>query len=207
MIVFLPGFSARLTGQGRIGFRQYGRAIELADGYALKVGGEAVEGSLELCESMGSVRIEGPGGGWDVAPIRLVGAARYVDVARTAAVAERAAEADAATDAALDGEADVAIDTLVQLWVRDPEAVRRAARRIARTYDRDLRPQFESLGVQLGRELAPQLQRLTNRAGRDLTPEFQRLGAALGASIIQSLGEPPESGSNPPKMLKQQPKN
>ncbi|MFI5280347.1 MAG: M56 family metallopeptidase [Gemmatimonadales bacterium] len=226
MIVFLPGFSARLTGQGRIGFRQYGRAIVLADGYTLKVGGEAVTGSMDLCESMGSVRIEGPGGGWDVAPVRLVGAPRYVDGARTAAVAERAAEeavrataesltaehiaeldaaraqADAATDAALDGEVDVAIDTLVQMWVRDPDAVRRAARRIARTYDRDLRPQFESLGVQLGRELAPQLQRLTNRAGRDLTPEFQRMGAAIGASIVQSLGDLRDDDSIAPKRTK-----
>ena len=232
MIVFLPGFSARLTGQGRIGFRQYGRAIVLADGYTLKVGGEAVTGSMDLCESLGRVRIEGPGGGWDIAPMRLVGAERYADSERTLADdAERAAddavraaaegltaehlealeaaqrEADAATDAALDGEVDAAIDTLVQLWVRDPEAVRRAARRIARNYDRDLRPQFESLGVQLGRELAPELQRLTDRVGRDLTPEFQRMGAALGASILQSLTEPPDDSQNPPKRMKLPTKN
>ncbi|MFI5214802.1 MAG: hypothetical protein ACHQU8_09725, partial [Gemmatimonadales bacterium] len=231
MIVFLPGFSARLTGQGRIGFRQYGRAMVLADGYTLRVGGEAVTGSLDLCESEGSVRIEGPGGGWDVVPIRLAGAPRYVDLGRTAAIAGRATEeavraaagdltaehiealvearteADAATDAALDGEVDAAIDTLVQLWVRDPNAVRRAAKRIARTYDRDLRPQFESLGVQLGRELAPQLQRLTNRAGRDLTPEFERMGAALGASIVQSLGDLSDDGPSSPKRQKLPSKN
>ena len=227
MIVFLPGFSARLSGQGRIGFRQYGRAIVLADGYALRVGGQVVTGSQDLCESLGPVRIEGPGGGWDVMPVRLAGAPRYVDLATAATVAGRATEqatraavagltaehiealaaaarteADAATDAALDGEADAAIDTLVQLWVRDPDAVRRAAKRIARSYDRDLRPQFESLGVQLGRELAPQLQRLTDRAGRDLMPEFERMGAALGASIVQSLGDLPNDGSISPKQMK-----
>jgi hypothetical protein len=230
MIVFLPGFSARLSGQGRIGFRQYGRAIVLADGYTLKVRGQAVTGSLDLCESLGPARIEGPGGGWDVVPVRLLGAPRYADSGRIAELAGRAAEeairetaeslaaahiealeasrseADAATDAALDGEVDAAIDTLVQLWVRDPDAVRRAAKRIARTYDRDLRPQFESLGVQLGRELAPQLQRLTNRAGRDLTPEFERMGAALGVSIIQSLGELPADGPNSSKRPKLQEK-
>ncbi len=226
MIVFLPGFSARLTGQGRIGFRQYGRAIVLADGYTLKVAGESVSGSQELCESIGPVRIEGPGGAWDIVPVRLIGAPRYADSGRAAAYAGRATEAavraaaeglraeriealaearteaDAATDAALGGEVDAAIDTLVQLWVRDPDAVRRAARRIARTYDRDLRPQFESLGVQLGRELAPQLQRLTDRAGRDLAPEFERMGAALGASIVQSLGDLPDEGPNAPKRIK-----
>ncbi len=188
-------------------------------------------GSRELCESLGAVRIEGEGGGWDVAPVRVEGAPRFVDSDRTTYLADRATEAavrsaarellnrdidgaleaqreaEAATDAALGGEVDAAIDTLVQLWIRDPDAVRRAARRIARTYDRELRPQFESLGVQLGRELAPQLQRLTNRAGRDLAPEFARLGAALGASIVQSLGDLPEGGANPTKRAKQLPKN
>ncbi len=229
MIVFLPGFSARLSGQGRIGFRQYGRAIVLADGYSLRVGGEAVTGSLDLSESMGPFRIDGPDGGWDIVPVRLAGAPRYFDSGAAAALAGRATEeavraaaqgltaehietaaqteADAATDAALDGEVDAAIDTLVQLWVRDPDAVRRAARRIARTYDRDLRPQFESLGVQLGRKLAPQLQRLTNRAGRDLTPEFQRMGAALGASIVESLGNFSDDGPSSPKRMKLPTKN
>jgi len=116
---------------------------------------------------------------------------------------ERAAD----TDAALDGQADAAIDTLVQLWVRDPDAVRRAARRIARTYDRDLRPQFESLGVEVGRQLAPQLQRLTDRVGRDLSPEFARLGAELGASIVGSLIEPPPSPSVGDRRDKRHPKN
>lgn len=116
---------------------------------------------------------------------------------------ERAAD----TDAALDGEADAAIDTLVQLWVRDPGAVRRAARRIARSYDRELRPQFESLGVEVGRQLAPQLQRLTDRVGRDLAPEFARLGAELGASIVGSLVEPPPAPGAGDARGKRQPKN
>jgi len=116
-------------------------------------------------------------------------------------------EHDADTDAALDGQADAAIDTLVQLWVRDPESVRRAARRIARTYDRELRPQFESLGVEMGRQLAPQLQRLTDRVGRDLSPEFARLGAELGASIIGSLVEPPPAPGAGDRQGKRQPKD
>jgi hypothetical protein len=220
MIEFLPGFSARFTGQGRLGFRQYGRAIVLADGYRLIVAGRPVQGPVDLCESMGPFRIEGPSGGWDIEPMRVVGAPRYADSGRAedfatattraalraasagiaaerAALAEAEAENDAATDAALGGEADAAIDTLVQLWVRDPEAVRRAAHRIARNYDQQLRPQFESLGVQLGRDLAPQLQRLTDHVGRDLAPEFARLGAALGATIVQSLDELPVSPSAP----------
>jgi len=122
-------------------------------------------------------------------------------------VAGNELEHAADTDAALDGQADAAIDTLVQLWVRDPEAVRRAARRIARTYDRELRPQFESLGVEVGRQLAPQLQRLTDRVGRDLSPEFARMGAELGASIIGSLIEPPPAPSAADRQGKRQPKS
>lgn len=175
--------------------------------------------------------------GWDVEPIRRAGAPAFAyqhdyDAGRLGAEVRRAladaqaeirssisgdlsadirAEIDevagAEIDAALNGEADAAIDTLVQLWVRDPDAVRRAARRIARTYDRDLRPQFESLGVQVGRELAPQLERLTSRMGRDLGPEFARLGAALGASILSDLSASPEEGAGSGDYSRKKPKH
>ena len=210
LIVFAPGYSARLTGRGRLGFRQYGRAIAVPEGYVVTVGGSEVTDDRELCDGSGLVRIVGPDGAWDVVPERQPGALGYANarsrvvdadgdvseaIARAAeetraALRDAQTDVDTATDTALNGEVDAAIDTLVQLWVRDPEAVRRAARRIARTYDRDLRPEFESLGVQLGRELSPQLQRLSDRVGRDLAPEFARLGAELGASIVQSLADP-----------------
>jgi len=139
----------------------------------------------------------------DVRQVVRSAIATSMSVANSASGAVSQADVDAAMDAAFDGEADAAIDTLVQLFVRDPEAVRRAARRIARTYDRDLRPEFERMGVEMGRELAPQLQRLTDRVGRDLSPEFARLGAELGRSIVSALAEPDESGDGanvkPPK--------
>ena len=234
VLVFSSGFSARLRGQGRLGVRQWGRALELTDGYAFMIDGQTVGEDVELCgETVVRIIELGGSGAWELRPVpiepsrstltwrssqqrELSRAARDLDrasaelgaqVGRVTATAiqtasrqlERVAadlESDAATDQALGGEADAAIDTLLQLWIRDPETVRRAARRIVRTYDRDLRPQFESLGVEMGRELAPQLQRLTDRLGRrDLSPEFARLGAELGLSIVSALGESAESGA------------
>ena len=92
-------------------------------------------------------------------------------------------------EAELEAKVDGAIDTLLRAWARDPQAVRSAARRIARTYERELRPQFESLGIEVGRQLTPQLERLTTRVGRDLAPEFARLGAELGRTIVAALSD------------------
>lgn len=226
LIVFSPGYTARLSGHGRLGFRQWGRAIAIPEGYEIRINGRRGEEGFILCSDARVRLVEVDGdGAWDVRPVRQGGAvagapdhphdAAIFNVHRAADEAGRAAlsivqngnldyqlrraeatiEREASRDQAYGGEADAAIDTLLQLWVRDPEAVRRAARRIARTYDRDLRPQFESLGIEVGRELAPQLQRLTDRVGRDLAPEFARLGAELGLSIVSALGESPESGA------------
>lgn len=216
MIVLAAGYTVRLSGHGRLGFQQYGRAFTVPDGYEIRIGGRVIDEDQDLCPQTATlfiIQTDGEGdGAWEIAPVRRSDARGYDDrtVTATASVSASAsassspsesrfvlahADADAETDAALNGEADAAIDTLVQLWVRDPAAVRRAARRIARTYDRELRPQFESLGVQVGRELAPQLERLTNRVGRDLAPEFARLGAALGASILSDLAAGPDHGA------------
>jgi hypothetical protein len=232
-IVLASGYTAKMRGHGRLGFRQWGRAIAVPAGYEVWLDGQLADTDRELCTSQSLRLVETDGDGqWGLIPVRQPGARSYADAGRRdaerdlerevarltrnaedltlaslqlAAQGARAAgkelERAAETDAALGGEADAAIDTLVQLWVRDPEAVRRAARRIARTYDRELRPQFESLGVEVGRQLAPQLQRLTDRVGRDLSPEFARLGAELGASIVGSLVEPR------PARDKRQPKN
>jgi len=92
-------------------------------------------------------------------------------------------------EAELEAKVDGAIDTLLRAWARDQQAVRSAARRIARTYERELRPQFESLGIEVGRQLTPELERLTTRVGRNLAPEFARLGAELGRTIVAALSD------------------
>ena len=233
VLVFSSGYSAQLRGQGRLGVRQWGRALELTEGYYFVINGRTVSEDVELCGETVVRIVEADGdGAWEIAPVPVqaprstyswrssqqrdlsratrdlqrasaqlgteIGRATGAAVESASHQIERAVrdlERDAATDDALGGEAAAAIDPLLQLWIRDPETVRRAARRIARTYDRDLRPQFESLGVEVGRELAPQLQRLTDRIGRDLTPEFARLGAELGLSIVSALGESAEYGA------------
>lgn len=220
LIVLHAGYSARLSGRGRIGFRQWGRALVVPDAYTVMVGGEAVSADRDLCEEE-QLRIVDAAGrtAWVIEPVALRGAPAYS--ARTGHVERIVADAmqrvrvrhdslgapvdvngeggadvtgedgaDVTVDEAeLEAKVDGAIDTVLRAWARDPEAVRSAARRIARTYERELRPQFESLGIEVGRQLTPELERLTTRVGRDLAPEFARLGAELGRTIVAALGD------------------
>ncbi len=217
-IELAAGYTVRISGHGHIGFRRWGRAIVVPDEYEISVGGHEVQDDYVLADSTGSITVTSEdGAAWEIVPVRVSGTAlqsarrewpRQVagsvedpppppDGRLADADADLArSRADADVDAARSGDdSDAAIDSLVQRWVRDPEAVQRAARRIARTYDHDLRPQFESLGVQLGHEMTPQLERLTARAGHDLAPDFARLGAALGASILSELSADVEAGA------------
>ncbi len=211
-IELAAGYTVRISGHGHIGFRRWGRAIVVPDEYEISVGGHEVQDDYVLADSTRSITVTSEdGAAWEIVPVRVSGTA--MQSARrewSRELARRSledpppppdtwlADADADIDAAqarASEDSDAAIDSLVQRWVRDPEAVQRAARRIARTYDHDLRPQFESLGVQLGHEMTPQLERLTARAGHDLGPDFARLGAALGASILSELSADVEAGA------------
>ncbi len=224
LVILAPGYSARLAGRGRLGFRQWGRAFEVPDGWRVEVDGDVVRDRGDRCVDEASVRLIGPGGAWELTPVRVSGAPAYAEHGREldqlVASAMRRARAGARVKVHVDADHDVnvdhdvdldhdlnvnvdvdhdvnldldldvdaTIDSLVGLWERDPEAVQRAARRLARSYERELRPAFESLGVALGRELAaPELQRLSARVARDLGPEFARLGATLGQTILESL--------------------
>jgi hypothetical protein len=228
LIVLHAGYSAHLSGRGRIGFREWGRALAVPEGYRLVVDGEEVTDDRAVCEDQ-TVRLVDADGrtAWTIRPMAVPNAGKYAaelehdraiaeamgelsatarEAARARAHAEASAEAHAEAtadahaddwdvDVEVDGieiEAKVngALDTLIRAWARDPEAVREAARRIARTYERELRPQFESLGIEVGRELAPALERLTARLGRDLAPEFARLGSELGRTIVDALADP-----------------
>jgi len=216
LISLHAGWSVRLSGTGRIGFRQWGRAFVVPEGYRVMVNGQAVEDDRELCEEdeLVPIRLVGADGRWELTPVRTSGVPAYADHGRrledlVASALRRseqgadaqvrahvdthvdiAARADADLDHEVDVQLDAAIDSLVEIWSRDPAAARRVARRLARAFERDLRPQFESLGVALGRELAPQLERVTARTARDLAPEFERLGVSLANTILQSRDGP-----------------
>jgi len=191
LLVLSAGYSARLTGQGPLRFREWGREIRLPDGYTVTVGGLSIAGDRDVTTSQ-RVRIVAPDGSvaWTLDPVRVErrtdagvaeGGRRDDDWQRDAARRE--------SERAADAKLDAAIDTVVEAWARDPAAVRAAAARIAATFDRDLEPQFESLGVALGRDMAPRLERVSNRMDRDLSPEFARMGAELGRSIAAALGD------------------
>lgn len=176
-------YSARLTGAGRLGFRHWGRVLSISEGYFVTVNGERVADDLEVCTDQ-QVRIVAADGrvAWVLEPLALERReSRLARAPRGQAWASDTENAEAKLDAA--------IDTLVRAWARDPAAVRLAAARLARSFERELAPQFESLGVALGRELEPDLARITSRIGRDLAPEFARLGTELGRSLATAIIE------------------
>jgi beta-lactamase regulating signal transducer with metallopeptidase domain len=176
-------YSARLTGAGRLGFRHWGRVLSVSEGYFVTVNGARVADDLEVCTDQ-QVRIMAPDGrvAWVLEPLSLEGReSRLARAPRGQAWARDNEDAESKLDAA--------IDTLVRAWARDPAAVRLAAARLARSFERELAPQLESLGVALGRELEPDLARITSRIGRDLAPEFARLGTELGRSLASAIIE------------------
>lgn len=74
VISFRDGFAPRLTGQGHLGIRRGGRAIELGDGQRLRVNGREPSdaGVVEICET-DSVQIVGDDGRvlWRLEPVRV----------------------------------------------------------------------------------------------------------------------------------------
>lgn len=174
LIVLTEGYAVRLRGRGRIGFRSWGRMITVADGYRVEVGGAAVRHDMELCESHGTVRLVGPGGAaWELIPVQLPRhQRRALAVRRMRVDTVPAADVEAALgiDLALDGQLNVAIDTLVRIWAGNPEAVRRAALRLASSYEREMRPAIESLGVALLADLVPRFE----LAGRTVAKALRR---------------------------------
>lgn len=105
-------------------------------------------------------------------------------------------------DGAMEAQLDAAIDSIVEIWHRDPRAAERVARRMARQWEREFKPEFERLGIALGEELAPELARMTTSVARDYGPEFARLGAALGATILESLNEAVAEAAAAPRRVK-----
>jgi beta-lactamase regulating signal transducer with metallopeptidase domain len=218
LIVLHHGYGVRLRGSGRIGFRQWGRGLVVPEGHWVEVDGERVVSDLVVCEESQAIRIVGPGGevAWVLEPVRLEGAPDYREhdaytgyavreaVRRARLEAELAMaqlapvvpEVDADLGIVIDPDVDVEVkldavlDSLMDIWTRDQEAVQAAARRLARRYERELRTQFESLGVELGRTIAPELERSTSRISRDLGPALERMGAELGRTLLESLADP-----------------
>ncbi len=175
LLVFRSGFAPRITGQGRIGIRRGGRAIELMDDQQLTVNGRAVtdDGELPVRES-DTVRIVDARGAvvWSLEPVRLA-SGPWSPEAGTAAEVDRGDAAEVA--------ADVPDDEDSLGWtVGDLDAAELAAtsRDVAR------------LGIRLGRDIqaqiAPQvaqLQRAGIRLAADLAPRLAAMGERIAAGI------------------------
>jgi len=174
MLVFRSGFSARITGQGRLGIRRGGKALELMDGQQLTVNGRAVsDDDVAVCES-DTVRIVDERGAtvWSLEPVALA-------PGRAGATA-RAADRDDDDAAAVVTSDDDAMDT-VNVDVDDADVA-------------DVASEAAEAGIEMGRaiqaEVLPhvaKLQAVSAGLAADLAPRLAELGSRLGADIGSSV--------------------
>jgi beta-lactamase regulating signal transducer with metallopeptidase domain len=175
LLEFSSGFASRITGQGRIGIRRGGRAIELMDDQRLTVNGRPVadDEAVAVCE-MDTVRIVDEHGAtvWNLEPVRLT-----LEQSRAEVTAAAAAEADAAASAA--NALGESVDTLrVKLDDLDAAELAATSREVAR------------LGTRIGRDIRvriepqiAQIQQLSVRLATDLAPQLAEMGARIAADV------------------------
>ncbi len=182
LITFRAGFAPRITGQGRIGIRRGGRAIELMDDQQPTLNGRPVadDETVPVSES-DTLRIVDASGTtvWSLAPVRV-----SADESRAAA---SAATADDAQDESPDIEAvpDESMDTA---WSKagDLDAAELAAT------SRDLARLGDRLGRDIEAQLAPHIARLQSASMRiavEAAPQLAELGAQIGASVGAAIAE------------------
>jgi len=183
LLVFRTGFAPRITGQGRIGIRRGGRAIELMDDQQLTVNGRPVADDEAVAVSeRDTVRIVDGSGAtvWSLAPVRVAG-----DTSRWESSA--AAEAGRSTDIEPDVESlDEDGDTLrVQLDAADAADLAETAAEVGRLGER--------VGRTIEARVGPLAGTLGARVAADLAPRLADLGAAIaadvGTTLVQAFGD------------------
>jgi beta-lactamase regulating signal transducer with metallopeptidase domain len=181
LLVFRIGFAPRITGQGRIGIRRGGRAIELMDDQQLTVNGRPVADDEEVAVSeTDTVRIVDERGAtvWRLEPVRIAG-----DQARW--------ESSAAVEAGQTGDDDADVESLdedvdtirVKLDNADAEDLALAATEVGR------------LGNRLGRAIEARieplagLQKIGTRFAAELAPQLAEMGAGIAADVGTALAQ------------------
>jgi beta-lactamase regulating signal transducer with metallopeptidase domain len=184
LLVFRSGFAPRISGQGRIGIRRGGRAIELMDDQQLTVNGRRVDEDEEVavCES-DTLRIVDQRGQtvWSLEPVRLTAQQMRADAARATQDRDDGERADLGTRRLAElGQSD---DPGGELDGLDAEDLADASREVAR------------IGVRLGRDLRvrlvpqlAQLQQLGVTIASDLAPQMAELGASIAADMVPEIG-------------------
>ena len=172
VVTFRSGFAPRMTGQGRIGIRRGGRAVELMDDQHLTVNGAQVDEDedVAVCDT-DTLRIVDEDGRtvWSLEPVRVPA----VEGVRAGDSDDDWSDAAAVADSAASIVADLA----------DAGDVAASSRELARAGNR--------LGREIQAEIAPdvaQLQRLGERMATKVAPQIARLGVSLGVSIAAGIG-------------------
>jgi len=184
LLVFRSGFAARISGQGRIGIRRGGRAIELMDDQQLTVNGRPVSDDREIaiCECA-TVRIVDVHGAtiWSLEPVRLTPEQAR---AEASGAAEGRDEAEhAAIDAPqLDSIAQSADSLREELGDLDTAELTEASREVARA------------GIRLGRDISDrieprlaQVRQLSVALATDLAPKLAEMGERIAANLVPAL--------------------
>ena len=176
LLVFRSGFAPRITGQGRIGIRRGGRAIELMDDQQLTVNGRPVsdDGEVAICDCA-TVRIVDRHGAtvWSLDPVRITPGS-WSD--ESAAAADDQDDAAVATESP-DDDGDAVGVKLDGLDAADLATVSSDFARLGAGLSREIRAaivpqvaQLQNVGVRLATDLAPQLAEMGVRIAAGIGP-------------------------------------
>jgi beta-lactamase regulating signal transducer with metallopeptidase domain len=177
LLVFRSGFAPRISGQGRIGIRRGGRAIELMDDQRLTVNGRPVDDDEEVavCES-DTVRIVDLQGQtvWSLDPVRLAPEQLRAEASGAGASGDDEERAD--PDARrFDSVVRSAESVRGELSDLDTVELEEASREVARAGSR--------LGREIGMRIAPQVRQLGVTIAADLAPRLAEMGVTIAADI------------------------
>ena len=182
LIVFRSGFAPRITGQGRLGIRRGGRAIELMDDQQPTVNGRPVadDATVSVSES-DTLRIVDAEGStvWSLVPVRVA-----ADDSRAAASAAQSSD-DEDDSADMEDMPEESVDTA---WTRADDLD--AAELVADSRD------LARLGTRLGRDIAARIapdvariQTASVRAAAEMAPQLAELGEQIGATVGSAIAE------------------
>lgn len=210
VITFRDGFAPRLTGQGHLGIRRGGRAIELGDGQRLLVNGREPRDDrlVEVC-STDSVRIvDGDGRTvWRLEPVRveLERATGWAEAGSSSSETWSRAEAQVRDEAwargadrldSLDEELDSLGDRSDVLDTIDVEAVTKAAvllgEQVTHAVDVHVVPELvraQSAALRVSADVVPRLAEIGTRVAAEVVPALVR-GLCDGGLCDDSGGAP-----------------
>jgi beta-lactamase regulating signal transducer with metallopeptidase domain len=178
---FRAGYSARITGRGRLGIRRGGRTIELVDDQRLLVDGRPAGDGVVAVRGTDTVRIADASGRtiWTLTPVRVpagsgdaLGWSDREDLAGLDGLAPGLDSLDGRLDS-LDRAMDV-LDTIETAALA--REVERVGRRLGRDISADVVPQLA------------ELQHLGARISADVAPRVAAMGAEMGARIAARIG-------------------